>query len=170
MFFFCLIKEVFLIPHLISSASAAGFGIARDAEINACLLEYLCGGFGQLLHSSIVAGKTANVVEDVYRFPGGVFQIQTGCPIAPLAGGGYHGSMFPQTGNCIVKRGIGLAILDALNSEFLYRFQHFHVHGVVAGDATCAAELAVVNDIKQLVGIVKPVPQHGSSDIQPAAA
>jgi hypothetical protein len=56
-----------------------------------------------------------------------------------------------ETGHDTVESRTGLAIRNAPDPEFLYRFNDFHFHGVVAGDAAGAAHLAVVNDVEEPV-------------------
>ncbi len=89
-------------------------------------------------------------------------------PRLPLARN--HRAVLAQTGDHLVQGRMRLAVLDALDPEFIDGLHDFHVHGVIAGDAAGAAHLAVVDDVEEPIRIVEAVLQHRRANIHSATA
>ena len=153
------------------SSAAACLLFVGDTEIDFGFFQYLGCRSGQLLHLFIIARETADMIVHIHFFLGGIFQVQSLGPGGPFSPGArHHGALFPETGHNLFQGRMGLAVLNALDPEFIDRLKDFHVHGIVARYATAATHLAVIDDVEEFIRIIKPVLQHRRSNVQSSTA
>ena len=56
-----------------------------------------------------------------------------------------------------------------IDTDFIYWFQHLHIHSIFAGYIACAAHLAIVYHLKKFGRVIQFLLKQSDSDTQPTA-